>query len=101
MGRRPKQPVKRTTRSVSTRNQDTILVSTENQKKTFSDLTNKSWFTEGEKIKVGENLPELLSGKGKILEVKEILIGDVFKSWKIVIDTEEKIHLLKSSRELK
>ena len=69
--------------------------------KTFSDVTNKSWFSDGEKIKIGENLTEIMSGNSQTLEVKEVLVGENFKTWKIVITTDDKIHLLKSSRELK
>ena len=72
----------------------------ENQK-TFFDLTRKLWFTDGNKIKVGENMSELMSGKGQILDVKEIVIGDPFQTWKIVITTDDKINLLKTSREIK
>ena len=73
---------------------------TENQK-TFSDLTRKLWFTDGKKIKVGENLPEILSGKFQTLDIKEVLVGDEFQTWKIIITTDDKIHILKSSREMK
>jgi hypothetical protein len=72
----------------------------ENQK-TFFDLTTKSWFLEGQKIKIGNNLTEIMSGKVQVLEVKELLFGDVYKTWKIVIDKEDKIYLLKSCRQLK
>jgi hypothetical protein len=72
----------------------------ENQK-TFTDLTQKSWFTDGQKIKIGENLTNILSGKVQIIEVKEILDGDLSKTWKIVVDKEDKIYLLKTVRELK
>jgi hypothetical protein len=72
----------------------------ENQK-TFTDLTQKSWFTDGQKIKIGENLTNILSGKVQIIEVKEILDGDLSKTWKIVVDKDDKIYLLKTVRELK
>jgi hypothetical protein len=72
----------------------------ENQK-TFSDLTNKPWITEGQKIKYGDSPLEIVLEKTKILDVKEILFGDVYNTWKIVITTDDKIHLLKSTRELK
>jgi hypothetical protein len=72
----------------------------ENQK-TFSDLTNKSWFFDEENIKVGDNFPKIMSGESLTLEVKEILEGNPFHTWKIVITTDEKIYLLKTSRELK
>jgi len=71
-----------------------------NQKK-FTDLTQKSWFTDGNKIKIGENLSQILSGEMIVIETKEILDGDLSKTWKIVVDKEDKIYLLKSTRELK
>lgn len=73
---------------------------TENQKR-FTDLTQKSWFADGNKIKVGENLTSIISGKVTILEIKEFLDGDLSKTWKIVVDKEDKIYLLKTARELK
>jgi hypothetical protein len=41
--------------------------------------------------------------KGEIskIEVKEILHGDPWQTWKIVIDQNDNIFLLKTSRELK
>lgn len=72
----------------------------ENQK-TYSDLTNKMWFTDSDKIKIGESMAEILSGKVKIIDVKEILVGETYQTWKIVIDKSDKIYLLKTSRELK
>ena len=68
---------------------------------TFSDLTVKSWFKDGENIKVGDNFPKIMSGEFQIIEVKEILSGSQYQTWKIVINKNDKIHLLKSSRELK
>ena len=75
-------------------------ITTENQK-TFTDLTQKHWFADGQKIKVGESPLEMMSGKVKVLDVKEILNGDKSKSWKIAVDKEDKIYLLKTARELK
>jgi hypothetical protein len=73
---------------------------TENQK-TFSDLTIKSWFKDGNNIKVGESFQKIVKGECLTLEVKEILYGDPSKTWIIVITKDEKVYLLKSSRELK
>ena len=39
--------------------------------KTFLDLTNKSWFKDGENIKVGDNFPKIISGESQSLEVRE------------------------------
>jgi hypothetical protein len=101
MGRKPVQTVKRKTRSVSTENQETLPVSTENQKKTFLVLTDKLWFTDGQKIKVGESMSGIMSGEVKIIDIKEILAGENYNTWKIIVDKEDKIYLLKTSRELK
>ena len=74
---------------------------TENQK-TFSDLTNQSWFRDGNNIiKVGKDFSKIMSGDYLTLEVKETLIGEHFQTWKIVITNDDKINLLKTSRELK
>jgi len=72
----------------------------ENQK-TFSDLTNKSWFKDGDNIKVGENFSKIMNNEFETIEVKEVLFGSQYQTWNIVIDKTDKIHLLKSSRELK
>jgi len=72
----------------------------ENQK-TFSDLNNKSWFRDGDNIKVGDNFGKIMAGDFEILEVKEFLIGSPVQTFTIIITKDEKIHLLKSSRELK
>ena len=69
--------------------------------KTFSDLTNKSWFKEKETIKVGDSFQKIMSGEFQVLDVKEILFGFEYQTWNIVITKDEKIHVLKSSRELK
>ena len=75
-------------------------IKNENQK-TFSDFTNKSWFLDGDNIEVGESFSKIRAGESKKLEVKEILYGDQFSTWQIVITKDEKIYLLKTSRELK
>ena len=75
-------------------------IKNENQK-TFSDLTNKSWFKDGDNIKVGETFQKIMSGDFQVLDVKEILFGSEYQTWNIVITKDEKIHILKSSRELK
>jgi hypothetical protein len=69
--------------------------------KTFTDLTQKSWFADGQKIKIGESLANILSGKVEQIETKEILDGEKSKTWKIAISKDDKIYLLKASRELK
>ena len=72
----------------------------ENQK-TFSDLNNKSWFRDGDNLKVGDNFGKIMAGEFQTLEVKEILFGNEIQTFTIVITKDDKIHLLKSSRELK
>jgi len=69
--------------------------------KTFSDLTNKSWFKDGDTIKVGDSLTQIMTNEFQSVEVKDIFVGDTFRTWKIVIDKADKIYLLKSSRELR
>jgi len=75
-------------------------IKNENQK-TFFDLSNKSWFADGENIKVGDDFSKIMSGEFQTLEIKETLVSDTFQTWKIIITKDEKIHLLKTSRELK
>jgi hypothetical protein len=93
------QPVKRTVgRKTRTVNQETV----ENEsQKTFLVLTDKMWFTDKNKIKVGKSMSEILSGETQIIDIKEILVGENYKTWTIVIDTEDKYYLLKTSKELK
>ena len=69
--------------------------------KTFSDLTNKSWFKEGDNIKVGDNFSKLLANESLLLEVKDIFNGEQAQTWQIVITKDDKIYLLKTTRELK
>jgi hypothetical protein len=70
--------------------------------KTFSDFTVKSWFIDKDNnIKVGDNFSKINDGESQTLEVKEILHGNPYTTWKIVITKDDKIYLLKTSRELK
>jgi hypothetical protein len=70
--------------------------------KTFSDFQVKSWFLdENKNIKVGDNISKIMSGDCLTLEVKEVLHGDPYKTFRIVIDKDDKVYLLKTSRELK
>ena len=78
-----------------------VEIEEEQEPRTFSILTGKPWFTDGKKIKVGESMSEIMNGKIMILNVREILEGDIFKTWKIVITTDDNIYLLKTSKELK
>jgi len=70
-------------------------------KKTYRDFSNKAWFTDGQQIKVGENIANILAGEFQTLNVKELYESDTFKTWKIVITEDNQICLLKTSNELK
>jgi hypothetical protein len=74
---------------------------TNEEVKTFFDFTVKLWFMEGQNIKAGDNFSQIASGDFETLEVKEIYHGDIYKTWKIVITKDDKIYLLKTSKELK
>ena len=70
--------------------------------KTFSDYTNKSWFKDSDNIiKVGDSFQKINAGEFETLEVKEILVGKLYQTWIVVVTKDDKIHLLKTSRELK
>jgi hypothetical protein len=69
--------------------------------KTFFDWAWKSWIKEDKTIKVGETALKIMSGECVSIEVKEVLYGDQFKTWILVIDNADKIYLLKTSKELK
>jgi hypothetical protein len=74
----------------------------ENVKK-FSDFSNKSWIieTDGNIINVADSALKLMKGEGDKIEVKDILYGDHWQTWRLVIDNSDKLYLLKTSRELK
>ena len=69
--------------------------------KTSMDFSNKSWFMDNNNIKIGESFQKIMSGESQTLDINEILVGDPFQTFKIVLTKDEKIYLLKSSRELK
>ena len=78
-------------------------VEKENQivnRKSFLILTDKLWFIDKEKIKVGESMSEIMSGETLTINIKEILVGENFKTWTLIIDKEGKIYLLKTSKKL-
>lgn len=71
-------------------------------RKVFNDHTFKSWFVDDEgKVKVGESLVKIMKGECETLEVRETLYGEPSNTWRLFITTDDKLHLLKSSRELK
>ena len=71
------------------------------ERKTFDDLTSKSWFIDSGNIKVGDSASKIMRGECIVLEVKEVVYGRLSNTWRIVITKDDKFHLLKSARELK
>ncbi|GHV85279.1 hypothetical protein AGMMS50230_08870 [Spirochaetia bacterium] len=69
--------------------------------KTFDDLTFKSWVIDGNELKVGESGSKMFHGELETLEIKDIFYGEPSRTWTIAITTDDKIHLLKSAREVK
>jgi hypothetical protein len=69
--------------------------------KTFFDWTNKSWVIEDKTIKTGETALKVIKGECETIQVKDVLYGDQYRTWILVIDTGDKIYLLKTSKELK
>jgi hypothetical protein len=69
--------------------------------KTFFDWANKSWVIEDKTIRAGDTALNVMKGECATIEVKDILYGDQYKTWILVIDNADKIYLLKTSKELK
>jgi hypothetical protein len=69
--------------------------------KTFTDFTYKSWFVDGDKIRVGDGLSDIMGTDFIIIELKEMFYGSPSKTWLIVADKEDKLYLLKTSKEFK
>jgi hypothetical protein len=71
-------------------------------RKTFEDKTFNSWFVDDDgNIKVGQSLVKIMKGECDTLEVKETYYGGTSNTWRIIITKDEKMVLLKSSKELK
>jgi hypothetical protein len=70
-------------------------------RKKFNDLTFKSWVMDEGILKVGESGVKLMKGDCETLEIKDTYYGEPSNTWRIVITTDDKLHLLKSSREVK
>lgn len=71
-------------------------------RKTFEDKTFNSWFVDDDgNIKVGQSLAKIMKGDCETLNVKENYYGDPSNTWRIIITADDKMILLKSSRELK
>jgi hypothetical protein len=68
---------------------------------TFSDWANRSWIIEDKTIKTGDTALKVMKGECETIQIKDILYGDQYRTWILVIDTSEKIYLLKTSKELK
>jgi hypothetical protein len=76
--------------------------SVEENRKTFEDKTFKSWYVDEDgKVKVGESLVKIMKGDCETLEVKETYYGNPSNTWRIVQTADDKLHLLKSAKELK
>jgi hypothetical protein len=75
-------------------------INDENLKK-FSDLSNKSWVMEDKTITTGDTALKIMSGEVQTIQAKDILYGDPWQTFRIVIDQTDKVFLLKASRELK
>jgi hypothetical protein len=67
----------------------------------FSDFSNKSWLVDGDTIKIADSVQMIIKGEGETLEVKEILHGNPYQTFKMVFTANGGIYLLKTSRELK
>jgi len=88
-------------RKPRTVNQETVTETVETkEQKTFLVLTDKLWFIDKQKIKVGNSMSEMMSGETQTIDIKEILVGENFRTWTIVIDKEDNYYLLKTSKKL-
>ena len=94
------QPVKKTVGRKPRTVKETVMETVETENKTFQILTDKLWYTEKDKIKIGESMSDFMSGDLTTLDVKEILVGENFKTWTLVIDNEDNYYLLKTSKKL-
>jgi hypothetical protein len=68
--------------------------------KRFNDFTFKTWLIDGSNIIIGESFSKIMKKESETFEVKDILYGEEHNSWRIVITTEGRILLLKTSKEL-
>jgi hypothetical protein len=75
-------------------------IADENIKK-FSDLSNKAWIAEDNVIKVGDSALKVMKGESETITAKEIFYGEPWQTFRIIIDQQDKVFLLKTSRELK
>jgi hypothetical protein len=70
--------------------------------KTFSDFSNKSWLIDDENnIRVADKVQKIISGEHETLNIKEILHGNPYQTFKMVFTVDGGVYLLKTSRELK
>lgn len=71
-------------------------------RKTFEDNTLNAWFIDEDgKFKVGESLAKIMKGECETLEVEETYYDEPSNTWRIIVTADDKIHLLKSFKELK
>jgi hypothetical protein len=69
----------------------------------FQDAAHRSWLmeTDGKRVKAGDTAGKIMAGECDTLEVKELLYGDPWNTWRILITPDNALHLLKTSRELR
>jgi len=71
-------------------------------RKTFEDKTLNSWYTDDKgKVKIGESLAKIMKGDCETVDVRENYYGEPSNTWRIITTNDNRMILLKSSRELK
>jgi hypothetical protein len=69
--------------------------------KTFDDFSNQYWYNDGEKIMVGNDFKAIVAGDCQTLIPKEIIYGAPAKTWRLIVTVDDKLHLIKTSKQLK
>ena len=69
----------------------------------LKDMTHRAWVTEtdGKHIKIGDTTAKVMAGACETLEIREMLYGEPFNAWRILVTADGNVHLLKFSKELK
>ena len=69
----------------------------------FKDMTHRAWVIETDEkhVKIGDTTAKIMAGDCETLEIREMLYGEPFNAWRILVTADGTVHLLKSSRELK
>jgi len=89
-------------RTVEPRKQVVKNVEIAEERKTFEDKTFSRWLMDEEgTITVGASTAKIMKGDCETFKAKEIYYGDVSNTWRIIVTTDDRIVLLKSSRDLK